>query len=194
MSRGSLAYRTNAGAIWTGRVPEKYTRLLPHITGEHILEFGAAEGVLSLLLAHRNPAAKVTALELQQERHEDAVRLQARWRTLGRHVDGCTMVQGDLRERPELLNGIDTFVAIRSIYYLRESIPDVFVKVAQHCPNVVLSGNAGRARRFAQRIKDNLGPFNYFASVEGMSEVLERAGYRIGTVVKDGDPIVTGHQ
>ena len=47
---GSLAFRKNEAAIRRGEVPDKYTRLLPYITGERILEIGSAEGVLALLL------------------------------------------------------------------------------------------------------------------------------------------------
>ena len=48
---GSLEYRKNKDAIKQGQIPSKYTRLLPFIAGDRILELGAAEGVLSLLLA-----------------------------------------------------------------------------------------------------------------------------------------------
>lgn len=191
MSTGSLAYRQNAAAIWDGHVPEKYTRLLPYITGSRIMEIGAAEGVLALLVADRDPTAQITALELRPDRHADAMALQARWRTLGKRVDGCTMVCGDVRER--ILGNLDTVVAVRSIYYLKESIAAVFAAVSGcGVRKVVLSGNANRARRFAQGTQDNLGAFNFYASVEGMTQVLARAGYRIGVVIREGDPIVTG--
>lgn len=48
---GSLEYRKNRNAIWQANVPNKYTRLLDLIPGQRVLELGAAEGVLSLLLA-----------------------------------------------------------------------------------------------------------------------------------------------
>lgn len=192
---GSLAYRKNAAAIWNGDVPEKYRRLLPYVTGRSILEIGAAEGVLALLLAERDALAHVTALELRPDRHESALALQARWRALGKPVDGCAMLCGDIESSLDLLYGVDTLVASRTIYYLREAVHDVFEIVGARVPRVVLAGNANRARMFAAGVKDGLGPFNYYASVEGMGDVLTRAGYSIESVVTDGgDPIVTGHR
>lgn len=195
---GSLAYRTHAAAIWNGTAPEKYRRLLPYIHGRRILELGAAEGVLSLLLADRDPAATITALELRHERHADGLALQARWRALGRHVEACTMACGDIRDRLDLLNGVETVVAVRAIYYLRESIAPVFAAIAEAgVSSVVLCGNGNRARRYAQTHGDpgdNLGRFNLYAGVAGMTSALTFAGYTIGTVVTEGDPIVTGHR
>lgn len=195
---GSLAYRTHAAAIWNGTAPEKYRRLLPYIHGRRILELGAAEGVLALLLADRDPAATVTALELRHERHADALALQARWRKLGRHVEACTMIRGDIIDRLDLLQGVETVVAVRAMYYWRESIPAVFAAMATAgVSSVVLCGNGNRALRYAEAHGDpgdNLGPFNRYAAVEGMTEALVTAGYTIGTVATEGDPIVTGHR
>jgi len=193
--KGSIAYRSNEAAIWAGRTPEKYHRLLPYITGLAVLEIGAAEGVLSLLLAQRDPAARVIALERRVDRHEAALALKAHWLELGRSVKGCHMVVGDIRDRLDLLQGIDTLVASRTIYYLRESVFDVFATVARHVPRVVLAGNPNRAQRYREGIPDDgLGPFNFYASVEGMTEVLERSGYTVGPIVREGDPIVVGHR
>lgn len=197
MTTPSLAYRKNTAAIVDGRPPEKYLRLLPYITGKNILEIGAAEGVLSLLLADRDPAAYVTALELRPERHIEALALQSRWHRLGRRVGRCQMVCGDIRDHLDLLTGIDTLVAVRTIYHLRESIDDVFeIVAARKVPRVVLVGNPNRARwPDANSPKlEALGMFNRYAGVPGMRELLERSGYTIDTVVTEGDPIVTGHR
>jgi hypothetical protein len=192
---GSLAYRKNMAAIWDGTVPYKYLRLLPFIGGKSILEIGAAEGVLALLLADRDPSARVTALELRHERCESALALQKHWRAKGRRVDGCTMLCGNIADYMDLLDGVETLVASRTIYYLGESIHDLFEVIGARVPNVVLAGNANRARMYAASVMEGLGPFNYYASVEGMREVLTRAGYIIGSVITDGgDPIVTGHR
>lgn len=189
MTTGSLAYRKNEAAIQAGRVPEKYLRLLPYITGRHILEIGAAEGVLSLLIADRDPSAHVTALEMSVDRRAAALALQVRWRALGLRVNGCTMVGGDIRERLDLLDGVDTLVAIRTIYHLRESIDDVFEAAAVYgVGRIVLGGNPNRARRAGST------DFDYYAGVDGMRAVLERAGYTVDQVVTEGDPIVTGHR
>ena len=65
----------------------------------------------------------------------------------------------------------------------------------QRVPNVVLCGNANRARQYHAakgRTNGGGGDFNYFASVEGMIAVLEARGYTIVRVVAQGDPIVVG--
>lgn len=196
MTTGSLAYRKNVAAIQDGRPPDKYRRILPFITGRRILEIGAAEGVLSLLVADRDPAAHVTALERQPDRHAAACALQARWRSLGRRVDGCAMVCGDIVTELDRLDGVDTLVAIRTIYHLRDAIGTVFAAAADRgVTHVVLGGNANRAKRFADGVPDDsLGPFNVYAGIDGMRAVLEGAGYHVDHVITNGDPIVTGHR
>lgn len=191
--RGSLAYRKNDRAIAGGVVPEKYTRLLPFITEGPVLELGAAEGVLALLLAERG--LDVAALEMRHERHIEAVNLQARWAALGKDVSQARMLEGDIRDRHGLLDGVATVVAVRMIYYLRDDVVPVFQEIArQRVTNIVLCGNKNRAEMHARNggADNALGWYNYFASANGMSEVLDRAGYRIKTVVHDGDPIVVG--
>lgn len=189
----SLAYRTNREAIRKGRIPKKYTRLLDFISGDRILELGAAEGVLSLLLAERK--AKVVALELKRERHEEALRLQGLWRKQGRDVEGCKMVLGDIRNHLDLLKQVDTLVAVRSIYYLRDDIGPVFSEIGKHVHRVVLCGNKGRAHAYYEakgQPSDKLGRFNYYACAEGMSEILKNSGYLIEATITKGDPIVVG--
>lgn len=195
MTQGSLAYRKHAEAIRGGQVPDKYSRLLPFIRGRNILEIGAAEGVLSLLMSDRDPQARVTALELRPERHEAACDLQRRWIELGRQVDGCTMVCGNISDRLDLLEGVDTLVAIRTIYHLREQIDPVLAAARKHVQTVVLGGNPNRARRYAldtDEASDTLGAFNFYAGAVGMRTALQRAGFTIERVVEQGDPIVVG--
>lgn len=192
---GSLHYRKNADAINGGSVPEKYTRLMPYISGKRVLEFGAAEGVQALLLAEEG--REVTALEVNKERHEDGLRLKNRWLGMGRSVQTCTMVQGDIRQRLHLLAGMDTLLAVRAVYYLREDAPAVFSTAAQHVENVVLCGNKNRAHRFDNGLvphDDGLGVWNRYSSISGMTELLEHAGFRIDKVISEGDPIVTGRR
>lgn len=197
MTTASLAYRKNTEAIWNGQAQEKYLRLLPYITGRRILEIGAAEGVLSLLIADRDPSAQVTALELHPERYASAVALQIRWRALDKRVDGCQMICGDICQRLDLLEGIDTLVASRTIYHLGDAVRDVFAAAsAAGVSLIVLAGNPNRAKWPESRSAktDETGAFNRFAGVPGMRELLEGAGYTIGAVVTEGDPIVTGHR
>jgi predicted RNA methylase len=185
---GSLAYRNNEAAILRGDVPDKYTRLLPFIPGDRIVELGAAEGVLACLLA--KAGATVTAVERQPERHRDALHLAMAW-----GVTGITFVRDDIAGSLHLLEGADTLVAVRMIYYLRNELDTVFAEVAKHIPNVVLSGNKNRAAQWRQGIPDKPGgPVNYYASQEGMRALLERHGYEIVAEETEGDPIVVGRK
>lgn len=191
--QGSFFYRNNWRDIARGKVPEKYTRLLPYIPGQRILEVGAAEGVLALLLARDHQ--KVFALEKNIDRHREALALQEKWRARGEDVSRCEMVNADLRDRMDLLAEIDTLVAVRSIYYLREDLPAVFQEISKRVPNVVLCGNVSRVKDFSEGRNDpkhGLGKYDYYATEEGMKSLLADAGYRIEAVLSDGDPIVVG--
>lgn len=191
---GSLHYRKNVDSIRNGGVPEKYTRLLPYIPGRKILEFGAAEGVQALLLAEQG--REVIAVEASRERHEEALLLAGRWLKLGRKVATCTMIHGDIRNNLDLLKGIETLVAIRTIYHLREDAPTIMAAAAAAgVEHIVLVGNKNRAYRYENGLTphdDGLGEWNRWSSLPGMKELLEGAGYRADVVVTEGDPIVTG--
>lgn len=185
---GSLAYRKNEAAILSGEVPEKYTRLLPFIPGNKILEIGSAEGVLALLLARQGK--QVVALERQPERHEAAQSLRDKW---GMDVGGPRFVCGDIRNNLRRIGGIDTLVAVRMIYYLRDDLDPVFAEVARKVPNVVLCGNRNRANRWRAGEPDEPGgPHNKFASREGMKYLLTHHGYKIVKEKTEGDEIVVG--
>lgn len=190
---GSLAFRKNEAAILRGDVPEKYLRILPHIPGERILEIGSAEGVLSLLLAQMGK--QVIALDKNEERHESAGKVYAEWLARERKFNAPTFIHGDIRDRLDLLKGIDTLVAVRMIYYLRNDIDRVFAAIANNVPNVVLCGNGNRAARWRQGVEDEPGgPVNLYASSEGMTALLTRFGYEIVAEVTEGDEIVVGRQ
>ena len=191
--KGSLAYRENKEAILRGEIPGKYTRIAQLVPGRRVLEVGAAEGVLALLLAREKE--QVYALDRNIDRHEEARRLQAAWRKKGDDVERCRMIFGDLRERLDLLTRVDTLVAVRSIYYLRSDLRRVFGSIGRHVDNVVLCGNAEREADYLQTGGDTgsgLGPHEYYATLEGMTSLLEESGYRIVRTVSDGDPIVVG--
>lgn len=184
----SLAYRKHEAAILRGDVPEKYTRLLPYIPGERIIELGAAEGVLACLLAKEGKS--VTAVERKHERHATALRLAHIWM-----VAGVNFVCGDIRTSLDLLEGHDTLVAVRMVYYLKDELDAVFAEIAKHIPTVVLCGNKNRAAMWRQGIPDRPdGAVNYYASLEGMRALLERHGYAIADIVIDGDEIVVGRR
>lgn len=185
-----MAYRKNEERILRGDAPEKYLRIVPHVPGQRILEIGSAEGVLSLLLA--KAGKDVTALERQPDRHEAAQRLRDAW---GMDVSGPRFLLGDIRDRLNRLNGFDTLVAVRVIYYLRDELDTVFSAVAKHIPNVVLCGNRNRADRFRNGVEDEPGgPHNFYACREGMRSLLERHGYVVIEEVTEGDEIVVGRK
>jgi hypothetical protein len=185
---GSLAYRKNEAAILSGEVPEKYTRLLPFIPGNKILEIGSAEGVLACLLAREGK--QVVALERQRERHEAAQHLRGAW---GMVVGGPRFVCGDIRDNLRRLEGIDTLVAVRMIYYLRDDLDTVFEEVGKKVRNVVLCGNKNRANRWRKGIIDpDSNADDKYASREGMKDLLTRHGYKIDGGTDEGDEIVVG--
>lgn len=182
----SLAYRKNAAAIQGGVVPDKYTRILPYVTGQRVVEIGSAEGVLALLLA--KGGLEVTAVERNPERYAEALKLARKW-----GVESVEFVNAGISDDFSLLDGKDTLVAVRMIYYLRETIDAVFAEIAKRVPTVVLCGNRNRAdnwRRGTPHVP--LGEFNRYASLEGMRDLLERHGYRIVKELTDGDEIVVG--
>jgi SAM-dependent methyltransferase len=187
---GSLAFRKNEAAIMRGDVPEKYSRILPFIPGNRILEIGSAEGVLALLLAKQGK--EVIALERQAERHEAAQRLRDAW---GMDVSGPRFICGDIRDNLSRLEGVDTLVAVRMIYYLRDDLDAVFSEVARKVSNVVLCGNRNRADRWRAGQPDEPGgPHNKLASREGMKFLLANHGYKITAEVTEGDEIVVGRK
>lgn len=178
---GSLAYRKNEAAILKGEVPAKYTRILPHVPGVKVLEIGCAEGVLSLLMA--GVGKDVIGLERQRERFENALRLSTKW-----GVD-AQFVCADITDRLDLMDDRDTLVAVRTIYYLGANLDKV---IAAAPANVVLCGNKQRAAWSKAGVPNKPKIDNYYASLEGMKDVLTRNGYQIVDEVADGDPIVVG--
>lgn len=192
MVAASLAYRKNEASILRGDVPAKYTRLLPHIDGDRILEIGSAEGVLALLLARAGKA--VTAIEKRPGRHDAALELDRAWSRLYRYVPPA-FVNGSIGDRLDLLEGVDTLVAIRMIYYLRADLDRVFEAVSAMVPTVVLCGNRNRARAWREGEPNrNDRADNYYASPEGMTALLSRHGYAANVVEDEGDPVVVGRR
>jgi 2-polyprenyl-3-methyl-5-hydroxy-6-metoxy-1,4-benzoquinol methylase len=186
--KNSLAYRKNEDRILRGDVPQKYLRIVPFVTGDSILEIGSAEGVLALLLAKQGKS--VTAIERRAERHEAAQRLRDSW-----GVEGVRFICGDIRNNLFRFEGIDTLLCVRSIYYLGDELDDVFAEATKHVRNVVLCGNKNRARWWREGLPNrNDRADNYYASADGMRDVLCRHGFEIKNEVLDGDPIVVGYR
>lgn len=190
---GSLAFRKNEAAIIRGDVPEKFTRLLPFIAGNRILEIGSAEGVLALLLARQGK--QVVAIEKSEERHHDAMKLYAQWQAREEGFEAPNFVNGDVASNLWALQGRDTLVAVRMIYYLGDRLDGVFADVAKFIPRVVLCGNRNRAERWRAGNPDPpLGDMNRYAALEGMTELLTHHGYGITQTVCEGDEIVVGER
>jgi hypothetical protein len=195
----SLAYRKNQSDILRGDVPGKYRDLIQYVPGDRVLEIGSAEGVLALLLAREGK--DVTAMERQFSRHQEAIALRDEWLRAGilPEVARTGHVHGDIVQAIDLIEPdvFDTLVAIRMIYYLGEHLDPVFEQVARAIPNVVLCGNGNRAERWRNGIPaDDTKADNFYASREGMTELLKRHGYRIvqeGSVNK-GDEVVVGRK
>lgn len=194
---GSLAYRKNEAAILRGEVPRKYTRIVPHVSGERVLEIGSAEGVLALLLAKAGKS--VFAVEQNVDRHDAALRLYQTWMA-AKLLPDTVEVEHLIWPAREALKWVvpgafDTLVAVRMIYYLRDQIDAVFAEVAEKIPNVVLCGNRNRADAWrGGQPHEGLGEFNFYASAEGMIALLERHGYEIVDRVLDGDEIIVGRK
>jgi SAM-dependent methyltransferase len=191
---GSLEYRRNQEQIREGSVSEKYLRILPHVPGKRILEIGSAEGVLALLMAEHKD--RVIALERNRSRHEEAIDLRKTWKARGLEVDNCEMIHGDIRKRFDLLQEVDTVVAVRCIYYFKEHIQAIFEQIAMSVPHVLLCGNRNRAERFDASggldPSSKLGEYERYSGERGMREILEEHRYEIVDVVPQGDPIVVG--
>lgn len=186
---GSLAYRKSEAQILAGKPPEKYTRIIPHIPGNKIIELGSAEGVLALMLAKLG--RDVVAIERNPERHEKAQHLRDAWGVEG----GPRFICGDIRENLAQIEDRETLVAVRMIYYLKDDLDPVFAEVAKHVPTVVLCGNWNRAERWRNGVIDpTSNADDYYASEEGMTDLLTRHGYEIVNYVDGGDEIVVGRK
>jgi hypothetical protein len=130
---------------------------------------------------------------MKRERHGEALRLKSSWQERG--LDVGRWVLGNIKDRLHLLKSVDTLLAVRSIYYLRGDLTEGFDAIGRHVPNVVLCGNRNRARKYVEshgNPDDPLGKANYYATLEGMTSLLEGCGYAIVNTVADGDPIVIG--
>jgi len=193
-NKPSLAFRKNHDEIYQGKIPSKYTRLVPYIKGNTILEVGAAEGVLSLLLAQTK--GRVIGIERNEERYLEALRLQKAWKLQGKKVDNCQFFNVDIINNLNLLQDIDTFVAIRTMYYFKENMDKIFTNIAKRCKFIVLGGNKNRAIEYAKgNYIGNVAENNYYASSAGMTEIAIQYGYVLDHVISETsgeDPLVVG--
>ena len=194
MTNKSLAFRKNKEGIYQRKIPDKYKRIIPYIKGNTVLEIGAAEGVLSLLLAQEKD--KVIAVERHKDRYEEALQLKEAWSKLGYKVDNCHFINGDIKDNFHLLEGIDTVVAVRVIYYFGKDLNNIFLNLSKRCKFIVLVGNINRSKKYQQgEYIGSIGKDNYYASSKGMIEVLRTHRYGIHQSVLENsnlDPIIVG--
>jgi len=187
----SLDFRRNAKGIFLGELPKKYAELVDLIPGNRVVEVGAGEGVLSLAVSAKKEA--VRAIDFTPLRHQKGQEIKAAWAALGKDVDRCELVLGDVFDNPALLDGFDTLVACRVIYYFRERTELFFEMVSSRMNYVVLVGNGRRSKRHARgHVSKDLGEYARLSTTEGMREILEKYGYEIITEINDNDPVVIG--
>jgi len=194
-SGNSVDFREHEQLLRDGDIPEKVLRLLPLINGNTVLEIGSAEGILSLVLAESKD--RVVSVDITPARQQTAKELQEMWRQTGkRGVEKCEFVCGDIFDRLDLLDGIQTVIASRVIYYFHEGMNDLMVALIKHgVENVVLVGNEYRATAWdTKQDGKELGRYAYFSTISGMRELLEKHGYEIVHVLADGDPVVVGRR
>ena len=187
----SLDFRRNAKGIFRGELPRKYTELVDLVPGDRVVEVGAGEGVLALAVSARKKA--VRAIDYTPLRHEKGKEIKAAWAALGKDVERCELVLGDVFEHPELLDCFDTLVACRVIYYFRDRTDLFFEMVSSRMNYIVLVGNSRRAKRHSRgHVSKDLGEYARLSTSDGMREILERYGYEIVVDIRDNDPVVIG--
>jgi hypothetical protein len=184
----SIEYNANKQAHWNGEPVEKFKRLIPILPGNSIVEIGAAEGILSLTLAPYKK--RVRAIDITPIRHEKALELKERWIELGRPVQNCEMVLGDILRDPELIQGFDTLVASRVIYYFGTHLDEFMDSVRTSVENVCFIGNPVRTELYNQGKTGKLGIYAQYATIPGMIELVERHGFKVTNVDPSLDPLI----
>jgi 2-polyprenyl-3-methyl-5-hydroxy-6-metoxy-1,4-benzoquinol methylase len=189
----SVDYRRNRRMLMRGEAPRKMRELAAIIPGESVVDVGAGEGVLAMLLAEHKQ--KTRAIDVTPRRHVTGKALQETWRSLGKDVDNCEMLLGDALADPDLLNGFDTLVMSRVIYYFGDRIDPFISEAAKRVSYVCLVGNASRNRRLAKgKLPADIGEDVIYSTHDGMIELLQRHGFEIVEQADFGDPIVIGRR
>jgi 2-polyprenyl-3-methyl-5-hydroxy-6-metoxy-1,4-benzoquinol methylase len=185
----SIEFGANQASHWNAEPVEKFARLIPILPGRSVVEIGAAEGILSLTIAPSKD--RVRAIDITKARHEQALALKRRWLELGKSVNHCEMVQGDILKNPELIQGFDTLVASRVIYYFGDQLDEFMRNVAANVRHICLIGNPTRAEQFHKGKYGKLGPeFARYATLEGMIDLVERYGFRVTHQDRNLDPLI----
>ncbi len=189
----SVDYRRNRRLLRAGELPRKHRELAALIPGDSVVDVGAGEGLLALALAENK--ARVRAIDVTPRRHDSGRELLQLWRDKGRDVDHVEMILGDALDDPGLIEGFDTLVASRVIYYFGDRI-DPFMDAARaRVAHVCLVGNPSRNRRYARgKVPADIGENVRYSTPRGMRELLQRHGFEIVTEADIGDPVVIGRR
>jgi len=191
-------YVQNIEAIHQGIVPDRYERIAALTPGRRVVEFGAADGTQSLVLALQKE--RVCGVELMDLQFREAEQLKSDWLALGRNVENCSFVQRDIRDSADLLKDTDTVLMSRVLYHLRENAGAAMADIqASDVRHVVLVGCPRRTERWQKlgETGDAMGKYAYFATPEGMASVLRDYGFRvIKSLGCEGgnDPVVVGER
>lgn len=187
----SVDYRRNRKALHLGKVDPYYEAAAAVIPGKSVVDLGAGEGILALTLAQHKD--KVRAIDITPRRHESGLKLRDDWGKIGKRVENCEMLLGNAVETPELLDGFDTLVASRVIYYFGDAIDPFMAQAAQRVTHVVLIGNPSRNRRYAAgKLPADIGEDVRYSTPEGMVTLLERHGFEVTLNTDLRDPIAIG--
>jgi SAM-dependent methyltransferase len=187
----SVDYRRNRRDLHQGRVAPYYEDVARLIPGDSVVDIGAGEGILALTLAQTK--ARVRAIDITPRRHESGLALREDWGKLGRRVENCEMVLGNAVEDLALLDGFDTLIASRVIYYFGDAIEPFMSEAARRVKHVVLIGNPGRNRRYARgKAPADIGENVVYSTPEGMTALLERHGFDVELKTGLRDPVAIG--
>lgn len=197
MNAGYQSYfRENEEQIRHGNVPERYKTIAKVTPGRTVIELGSADGTQCLVLALEKDS--VCGIELMPMQHKTAVELKSIWIEQGFSLNTCDFVLGGVQEFKNLMHGYDTVLMSRLLYHLRSDIDVIMDAIkASEVTHIVLVGCPERTRRFRDggHHGDSMGKYAYYATTEGMKEVLNASGFSITYSTSDEgpfDPIVVG--
>jgi hypothetical protein len=187
---GSIEYTKNKRKHWDAQPAENYLRLQPILPGHSVVEVGGAEGILALNIALYKSC--IRSIDITAVRHESAVQLKARWLELGQPVSHCEILLGDALNNPGLLDGFDTLLSSRVIYYFGPRIHEFMDNVRTRNKYICLVGNEKRQRLYKKGDMRELGEYAKFATLDGMIELITHHGFVVKDTIASGDPVVVG--